>query len=258
MKRLTAYFVMILMVFLMAAQSEAKSRLHQVLEKGELRVGTTGDWNPMTMRDPANKNYKGFDIDVMTELAKDLGVKLKFVPTDWKTILNGIVADKYDISTSASITVKRIQSVGFTTAYFQVGMVPLVLKKNLDKYDGWEKLNQPDVKVATTMGTSHEQKAKEFFPKAQLRSVEAPARDFQEVLVGRADASMTSNTEAAQLVKQYPQLARVPVKELRAPADLAFMVDQSDLIWLNYLNHWLSIKINEGFLERVKAKWITD
>ena len=56
----------------------------------------------MTVRDPASNSRKGFDIDVMNELAKDMGLKLKSVPTEWKTLINGIVADKYDISTSAS------------------------------------------------------------------------------------------------------------------------------------------------------------
>ena len=30
----------------------------------------------MTMKDPANNSYTGYDIDVMTALAKDLGLKL--------------------------------------------------------------------------------------------------------------------------------------------------------------------------------------
>jgi len=85
----------------------------------------------MTLRDPATNSYKGFDIDVMNELAKDLGVQLIFVPTDWKTLINGIVADKYEISTSASVTPQRIRTVGFTKSYYQVSTVPLTLKSNL-------------------------------------------------------------------------------------------------------------------------------
>ena len=33
----------------------AQSNLKQILERGELRVGTTGDWNPMTLIDPATQ-----------------------------------------------------------------------------------------------------------------------------------------------------------------------------------------------------------
>ncbi len=51
-----------------------QSHLKQILEKGELRVGTTGDWNPMTLIDPATHERKGFDIDVATALAADMAI----------------------------------------------------------------------------------------------------------------------------------------------------------------------------------------
>ena len=43
----------------------AESNLDKILSAGILKVGTTGDWDPMTMKDPATNKYKGFDIDVM-------------------------------------------------------------------------------------------------------------------------------------------------------------------------------------------------
>ncbi|MEQ9607106.1 MAG: transporter substrate-binding domain-containing protein, partial [Kiloniellaceae bacterium] len=124
------------------------STLTKVLESGKLRVGTTGDWNPMSMKDPATGNYAGFDIDVMTELARDLGVEIEFVPTEWKTLVPGIVADKYDISTSASMTTQRIRSVGFTSAYYTLGTVPMPQKKNADRFTTWEDINQEGIVVA--------------------------------------------------------------------------------------------------------------
>jgi cyclohexadienyl dehydratase len=233
-----------------------ESTLTKVLESGKLRVGTTGDWNPMSMKDPASDSYTGFDIDVMTELAKDLGVEVEFVPTEWKTLVPGIVADKYDISTSASITAQRIRSVGFTDSYYTLGTVPLTRKQNLDRFATWEDINQEGVTVAVTLGTSQEQQAKALFPKATIRAIEAPARDFQEVLAGRADVSVTSNVEASKLVEAHDILAIVPVEEPAAPADIAFLVGQGDQVWLNYLNHWIRIKENEGFFDALTEKWI--
>ncbi len=238
-----------------AAQAQ-QSRLHKILAAGELRVGTTGDFNPMSMVDPATNSYRGFDIDVVTELASDMGVKVVFVPTDWKSIVNGIVADKYDITTSASITPQRIATVGFTESYFQVGTVPLTLKKNADKFDGWESINQPDVSVAVTLGTSQEQQVKRFFPNASVKAIEAPARDYQEVLTGRAMVSVTSNLEASTLMQTYPQLTTVSVEGPRAPADLAFMVDQDDIVFLNFLDHWIQIKKNRGFFDDTIQTWM--
>ena len=75
----------------------AESNLDKILSVGILKVGTTGDWDPMTMKDPATNKYKGFDIDVMEELAKDMGVKIEFVPAEWKTIVSGSTSARYDI-----------------------------------------------------------------------------------------------------------------------------------------------------------------
>ena len=249
-------FAILALLLTNSAMAQGQSRLHKILASGELRVGTTGDWNPMTIRDPASNSYKGFDIDVMNELAQDLGVKLNFVPTEWKTLINGIVADKYDISTSASITPQRIRTVGFTKSYYQVSTVPLTLKKNLGQFKDWADIDKPSVTVAVTLGTSQEQQVKTFFPNARIRSIEAPARDFQEVLAGRAQISVTSNLEASLLIQAHSQLAVVPVSEPRTPADLAFIVAQGDQVWLNYLNHWITIKQNRGFFEQLKAKWM--
>ena len=75
-----------------SVQANAQSALSEILSGGVLKVGTTGDWNPMSMRDIATNTYEGYDIDVMTALAADLGVEVEFVPTDWKTLVAGVTA----------------------------------------------------------------------------------------------------------------------------------------------------------------------
>ena len=247
-------FIFITLLILLPFSAHAESNLNKILSTGELKVGTTGDWDPMTMKDPATNKYVGFDIDVMRELAKDMGVKVTFVPTEWKTIVSGITSGRYDISTSVTKTPKRAEVAGFTDTYYKYGTVPVVLKKNLKKYSTWESLNNKKVTIATTLGTSQEEKAKEFFPKSKLQSVEAPARDFQEVLAGRADGNITSSTEANKLVIKYPQLAIVPDGE-KNPAFLAMMVGKNDKIWNDYVNDWIKTKKSSGFFESLLTKY---
>jgi cyclohexadienyl dehydratase len=246
--------LLIILLAILPFSLNAESKLNQILSSGELRVGTTGDWDPMTMKDPATNKYKGFDIDVMNELAKDMGVKITFIPTEWKTIVSGITAGRYDISTSVTKTPKRAEVAGFTNSYYKYGTVPLVLRKNLKKFPTWDSLNNKKVTIATTLGTSQEEKAKEFFPKSKLKSVESPARDFQEVLTGRADGNITSSTEANKLVITYPQLAIVPDGE-KNPAFLAMMVGKDDKVWNDYVNEWIKNKKASGFFNNLLAKY---
>ena len=163
----------------LATAGHAQSALNQILDSGTLKFGTTGDWNPMSVRDPATNSYKGFDIDVAMELAKDLGVEVEFVPTDWKTLVNGVVAGKYHLTGSASISPPRMKVAGFSESYIAVEIMPFTTPEKADGLDGYDSINNPDINVATTLGTTFEALVREWFPNAEIKVVEAPARGFQ-------------------------------------------------------------------------------
>ena len=238
-----------------AVQASAQSALNDILSEGVLKVGTTGDWNPMTMRNVATNSYEGYDIDVMTQLAADLGVEVEFVPTDWKTLVAGVTSGQYHITGSASVSPARAKAAGYSDSYFSLVTVPLTLRENEGRFTSWDDLNSADVSVAATLGTTQEMQVKQYFPDATHRIVEAPARDFQEVLSGRADANITSNVEAKTLVEQYEQLMIVPVEAGRSPTPVAMLLPQADQVWINYVNTWISLKQEQGFFDELGAKW---
>jgi cyclohexadienyl dehydratase len=253
--RLLKILTAVMTILTIAAPAQAASVLEDILSGGVLKVGTTGDWNPMTMRDPKTNSYTGYDIDVMTELAKDLGVKLELVPTDWKTLVSGVTSGKYHMTGSASISPSRAKAAGYSNSYFSLATVPLTLKKNDGKFNDWVDLDKPSVTVAATLGTTQEKQVKQFFPSAKYKIVEAPARDFQEVLAGRADAHITSNVEAYKLVAKYPQMMIVPVSAPKAPTPIAMLLPQADQVWINYVNTWIALKTERGFFVELGRKW---
>jgi len=238
----------------LSGAANAQSALNEILSSGVLKVGTTGDWNPMTVRDPATNTYKGFDIDIMTELASDLGVELEFVPTDWKTLVNGVVAGQYHVTGSASISPARMKAAGFSESYISVEIVPFTGKENAGKFDGHDSINQPGVKIATTLGTTFEKLVRAWYPKADIKVVEAPARGYQEVLSGRADVFITSNIEGSTLEEKFG-VVRVKGAEARSPTPIAMLLPQTDQVWINYVNNWVKVKKAKGFFEKNKAKW---
>ncbi len=253
--RVLKFLCAAMLLLAVSVQAQAQSALNDILNNGVLKVGTTGDWNPMTMKDPATNSYRGYDIDVMTELAKDLGVEVEFVPADWKTLVSGVTSGKYHMTGSASLKPSRAKVAGFSDSYFSLATVPLVQKKDADKYKDWADLDKEGVTVAATLGTTQEDQVKRFFPNATHKIVEAPARDFQEVLAGRADAHITSNVEAYKLVEKYPQLMVVPVGEARARTPIAMLLPQGDQVWINFVNTWIQLKTERGFFDELGRKW---
>ncbi|MEP1765680.1 MAG: transporter substrate-binding domain-containing protein [Sulfitobacter sp.] len=240
---------------LMAGTAQAQSALNEILSEGVLKVGTTGDWNPMTVRDPATNSYKGYDIDIMAQLATDLGVELEMVSTDWKTLVNGVVAGNYHMTGSASISPARMKAAGFSSSYIAVEIFPFTTQDKLANFDGWDSINKEGVKVATTLGTSFEKLVKDWFPAAEIIVVEAPARGYQEVLSGRADVFVTSNIEGSTLLEKFPNVAQVEVSTPRAPTPIAMLLPQTDQVWINYVNNWIELKKTQGFFEEVALKW---
>ncbi|MEP6066108.1 MAG: transporter substrate-binding domain-containing protein [Paracoccaceae bacterium] len=238
----------------LGATAQAQSALNEILDSGVLKFGTTGDWNPMSVRDPATNSYKGYDIDVANELAADLGVEVEFVPTDWKTLVNGVVAGKYHMSGSASISPARMKAAGFSESYISVEIMPFTSADKAEKFDGYDSINQPDVKVATTLGTTFEGLVRDWFPNADIKVVEAPARGFQEVLAGRADVFITSNIEGSTLRDKHG-VVQVPGTGPRSPSPIAMLLPQDDQVWINYVNNWVKVKAAKGFFDETKAKW---
>ncbi len=249
----TAVFALLLVCG--SSQAQNASALQDILSNGVLKVGTTGDWNPMTMKDPATNGYTGYDIDVMTELAKDLGVDLELVPADWKTLVSGVTSGKYHMTGSASVSPARAKATGYSNSYFSLATVPLILSKNASRFKDWGDLDKGDVTVAATLGTTQEKQVKNYFPNAKHKIVEAPARDFQEVLSGRADAHITSNVEANKLVIKYPQMMIVPVSAPKSPTPIAMLLPQADQVWINYVNTWIRLKQERGFFNGLGKKW---
>ena len=238
----------------LAAAGHAQSMLNEILDSGVLKVGTTGDWNPMSVRDPATNSYKGFDIDVMTELAKDMGVEVEFVPTDWKTLVNGVVAGKYHVTGSASISPPRMKVAGYSESYLLAEIYPFTMSDKADRFDGHDSINSADVVVATTLGTAFQGMIEEWYPDAELKLVEGPARGYQEVIAGRADVFITSNIEGATLAEKF-DIVRVKNAEARSPSVIAMLLPQDDQVWINYVNNWIKMKEARGFFDETKAKW---
>ena len=143
---------------------------------------------------------------------------------------------------------------GFSESYIAVEIFPFTTEDKADRFDGYASINKPEVTVATTLGTTFEKLVREWFPDAEIKVVEAPARGFQEVLAGRADVFITSNIEGVTLQEKFP-VVQVKGAEPRSPSPIAMLLPQDDQVWINYVNNWVKVKQAQGFFDGVKANW---
>ena len=71
----------------------------------------------------------GYDVDMAKKMAKEMGVKLKLMPTAWDSIIGGLITDKYDIIMGGmTITQSRNLKVNFANPDIIIGQTVMIRK----------------------------------------------------------------------------------------------------------------------------------
>jgi len=92
--------------------------LEAIKDAGVIKVGTSANYPPFESVD-ANGNKVGFDIELMTEIAKRLDVKLEWVDMPFDSLIAAVQEGKIDASISAfNYSAERDQTIDFTDAYY--------------------------------------------------------------------------------------------------------------------------------------------
>jgi polar amino acid transport system substrate-binding protein len=117
-----------IMAFIVLSAFSYGDKLADVKKAGVLNAGVKYDFKPFGFVNAKNK-VVGFDIDLITYIAKDLGVKVKFSQVTSKTRIALVASGKIDIA-AASMThkVQRDDTIDFTISYFFDGQSMLVRK----------------------------------------------------------------------------------------------------------------------------------
>ena len=116
------YFVVALILGvtlgLAGAGMAADSVLDQIMAKKLLVVSTDANYAPQSFLNDKGE-LEGFDISVAKEVAKRLGVKVKFVTPDWDLITAGKWGKRWDLSVgSMTPTAERKKALFFTMPYY--------------------------------------------------------------------------------------------------------------------------------------------
>lgn len=135
MLRIVIIFMSLLFACLTSALAKdvlPKTSLNKILGTGVLKIGSTGDYKPLTFKDPVSGKFSGFDIDQAKSLAAALGVKLEIVQTSWLKMMKDFDAGKFDVAMGGvSITLDRQKKGFFSIPYMRGG------SGNLYNEDKW-------------------------------------------------------------------------------------------------------------------------
>jgi polar amino acid transport system substrate-binding protein len=97
----------------------------ELITPGTLTVGSDIPFPPFEFGKAPD--YEGFDIDLVNELAKDLGLEVSIQDTSFDTIFTDVAQGKFDmVASAATITPEREQQVDFSDPYYEAEQALLV------------------------------------------------------------------------------------------------------------------------------------
>jgi len=232
------------------------STLEKIVQSGVLRVGLESGYMPFEMTDKKG-NVVGFDVDMVTEMAKAMGVKLELINTAWDGIIPGLLSNKYDlIASGMTVNQERNLKVNFANPYIIVGQTALISKQYADEINDWKQLNDPKYTITSKLGTTGEQAAKRLFPKATYKSFEMEDQAMLEALNGKAAATVYDLPMTSIFYAQRGKDAGM--KFLDKPftyEPLGWAINKGDPDFLNWLNNFLVQIKNDGRYDRIYNKW---
>ena len=237
--------------------STTPDALRAVKERGVLRVGATGDYKPMSFRDPATGRYRGFDAALAEDLARKLGVRLEYVHTSWPTLMRDTLDRKFDLAICGiTITPERKKRALMSDGYLGNGKTVLCRAEDASKYTTLAAIDRPGVRVMENPGGLNEKFARKHLPRATL--VIHPVNEEIPGLIaaGKADVMITEIIEAAYYCSLDRRLAAPLLDKPFTRGELGALLPPGNESLREYVNGFIDRAKRSGRLDALKVCYL--
>jgi cyclohexadienyl dehydratase len=245
-------------IWLVAASAYAQqvSRLDDILKRGTLRVGMTGDYLPFTYFDKTTSTFRGFDVDMAEALGKALGVKVAYVQTAWPRLTGDFEADDFDIAMGGiSITLERQKRGMFSTPIMREGKTPIARCADKDKYQTMADIDKSGTRIIVNPGGTNERFARANIRNAEIKTYGDNVTIFDEIAKGNADLMLTDSSETRYQQKLHAGvLCAVHPEKPFDFAEKAYWL-QRDPALKAFVDQWLHIAVEDGSFKKIYAHW---
>lgn len=232
-----------------SAVAQQTTVLSEIKNRKELRIGWATIY-PYIYRDPKTNGLVGFAVDFMNAMAEALGVKPVWVEDSWATMVAGLQSKKFDITLPAmGVTLPRAEVVTFTDPVCRLPVGLVIQKKDQDKYKAFDDLDQPDKKIAVSLGSTSDLFATHKFTKARLVRVKQGTDSLAQLLAGKVDAWANPADASGTLEREHPELVTMS-RDTVGSAPMAMAIRQGEFVFRDWVNLFIDVERRTGSLKR--------
>lgn len=238
----------LLLFGLPAAGAEPAGHLAKVRQSGEVRVCIWPDYYSISYRNTRTGKLEGIDIDMAQQLAHDLGVRVRFVDSSFKTMIDDLTSDKCDVSMhGVAVTPARQEKLVFTRPHLRGGVVAITTKTHPVVRE-WSDIDREGVVVAAAAGTYMVDVMKAELKLARLVEVATPEAREQEVMSGRADLFVTDYPYSRKMLARHDWAKLLAPSTPLAPASYAYAMAPGDPEWAAAVDSFVARAKTDGRL----------
>ncbi|MDG1995603.1 MAG: transporter substrate-binding domain-containing protein, partial [Emcibacteraceae bacterium] len=187
-----------------------------------------------------------------------LNVEVEFVHTTWGTLMDDLLADKFDVGMSGiSINLARQRLAMFSNRLMSGGKAAISRDEDAEKFKTTAAINQPNVRVIVNPGGTNELFTRENFPKAQLILNEDNITVFQKIADGEADIMVTDAIETIIQEQVHPELEAVNPNAPFNYTEKGYLF-QRDSVFKAYIDQWLNLRLKDGTVQKLKSEQIAN
>jgi cystine transport system substrate-binding protein len=231
-------------------KQETASLYDEIIEEGVLTVGTEGTYAPFTFHDETGK-LTGYDVEVIREVAKRMGVDVEFAETQWDSMFAGLNAERFDvIANQVGINEDRLANYDFSDPYTYSSAVVVVSGDNND-ITSFEDLKGK--KSAQSLTSNYAAIAEENG--AELVGVEGLAQAIELIKQGRADVTVNDKLAVLDYIKQQGDEAIQIVAESDDVSEMAFTFNKGNEELVEAVNEQLQAMKEDGTLAKISEEW---
>ncbi len=228
--------------------------LDEVLDEGVLHVGVSV-YEPWVMKNKDGELY-GYEIQVAQQLAKDLGVEVKYKVVEWEDLIPALKDNDIDIIISGmAITPKRALHVNFSEPYGHSGVsVAANIEKTKD-INSLQELNSPKVTLGVVSKSVSEPVANKVFANANIKSFTKSEDAVDALLNNEIHALIEASPVPKFLTLEHPSKVDVPLNKPLLSYKAGMAVHKGEQEFLNYINAWITARDAEGWLPAKHKYW---
>ena len=264
MKRVVVFISLLVAISLVLAgcgAPKAANHLEAIKQAGVIKVGTSADYPPFESVDE-NGNKVGFDIELMTEIAKRLDVKLEWVDMPFDSLIAAVQEGKIDASISAfNYSEERDLTIDFSDAYYTSEDAFTVAEEFAGTI-----VNPQDVamfKVGVQSGTTQDGwltdtlVADGALPEENLFRYDRVDQAMLDLKNGRIDVMMSDYVPAQVLAKQLGGL-EIVYHGVLSSGPINIVIPDGDAELQQAINEIIKQLQDEGFVDQLAVKYFAE